>query len=159
MSEEKVRQKSSPPVAQQGPALGSSQQPSQKAPDSATAMGNLVSLALSCAGEGRSGLEFERDVVRFQLAGAFMGRSLHSRHFFRETVFCADKILSFMESISFNQPLPGTGIASDFALLLDPVALGTTPIPKNLGYFLLLFLWEGTLQSALTPEILNPWLS
>ena len=137
MSEEKVRQKSSPPVAQQGPALASSQQPSQKAPDSATAMGNLVRLALSCAGEGRSGLEFERDVVRFQLAGAFMGRSLRSRHFFRETVFCADKILSMMESISWNQPLPGTGIASDFALLLDPVALGTTPVPKNLGYFLL----------------------
>ena len=102
-----------------------------RASDASAAMRNLTSLALACAGEGRSGLEFEREVVRYQLSGATMGESLHSRHFFRETVFVADRILSVMDSFSWDRVLPGPGIASDFSLLLDPVALGHSAVPKN----------------------------
>ena len=95
----------------------------------------------------------------YQLAGVEMGASLHSRHFYREAVYCADMILSTMEGMSWNQPLPGIGIPSDFALLLDPVALGTSPVPKNDEVVMLaLFLVSSQTCGLYTPMLGAPTL-
>ena len=89
----------------QGSNVGSGRDPRDDGAGDAqseAALQNLVSLALSCAGEGRSGLEFEREVTRYQLAGADMGASLRSRHFYGEAVYRADMILSTMEGMSWG---------------------------------------------------------
>ena len=85
---------------------------------------NLVSLALTCAVEGRSGREFERDCTRWSLAKVNMGSSDHSRHFFRQCLYVSSLVLSHMDSLEWDLPLAGIGTASDFCLVLDPVSLG-----------------------------------
>ena len=87
-------------------------------------MRHLVRLALSCAVEGRSGREFERDCQRLSLGGVTLGTSNQSRHFFRECLFIASLVLSHMDSLEWDLVLPGIGAASDVAFVLDPVSLG-----------------------------------
>lgn len=98
---------------------------------STLALTNLVRVAISCAGEGRSGLEFEREVTRYQIAGALVGQSLHSRHFFRECVYVADLVLSMLDAQRYDAALPGLGIPSDVTLLLDGVSLGYGRVARN----------------------------
>lgn len=88
------------------------------------ALKHLVRLALSCAVEGRSGKEFERDCQRWSLGGVMLGTSNRSRHFFRECLFIASLVLSHMDALEWDLVLPGIGTASDVAVVLDPVSLG-----------------------------------
>ena len=89
------------------------------------AMHNVVTCAISCAVEGLSGLAYEREVHRLQLMGLNVGTALHGRRFFQEVVHCSSLVLKQLEALSWNMPLNGTGCPSDFAVVLDPVSLGT----------------------------------
>lgn len=88
-------------------------------------MERLVTLAISAAVEGRSGLEFERDVFRSSLLGVSVGTSHHTRHFFRQSLYVADMVLSHLDCQEFDAVLDGLGTQGDFSLLCDPVSLGT----------------------------------
>ena len=88
-------------------------------------MERLVMLAVSAAVEGRSGLEFERDVFRSSLLGASVGTSHHTRHFFRQALYVADMVTSHLDCQEFDAVLDGLGTPGDFTLVCDPVSLGT----------------------------------
>lgn len=88
-------------------------------------MERLTMLAISAAVEGRSGLEFERDVFRSSLLGALVGTARHTRHFFRQSLYVADMVVSHLDRQEFDAVLDGIGTPGDFTLLCDPVSLGT----------------------------------
>lgn len=92
--------------------------------DDGIALQNLVRLALSNASEGRSGLAFEREVVRLQLAYGDVGDKNHSRHFARQAEHIAVLLLRQLDAVDFNTPLDGLGVPSDFGLMFDPVSIG-----------------------------------
>lgn len=89
------------------------------------AMERLVMVALTAAVEGRSGLEFERDVFRAGLLGADIGLSHRSRHFYRQCLYVADLVLNHLDCHEFDSVLDGIGTPGDFTLVCDPVSLGT----------------------------------
>ena len=89
------------------------------------AMRNVVARAISCAVEGQSGLAYEREVCRLQLAGLNVGTALHGRRFFQEVVHSSSLVLKQLEALMWDAPLKSTGVPSDFALVIDPVSLGT----------------------------------
>ena len=87
-------------------------------PGPSRALTTLTALALGNATEGRSGRAFERDVMRYHLAGADVGASQHSRKFFEEAVFTGALVSRMMDAMDWNRQLPGTGIVSDLSLKL-----------------------------------------
>jgi hypothetical protein len=85
---------------------------------------NLVRIALSNAVEGRSFLEFERDVLRYRLASAAVGVKYADAAFTREVTALSSSVLQQLDALDFNKALAGLGIPSDIAVLADPVSIG-----------------------------------
>ena len=79
---------------------------------------------MASAVEGRSLLEYERDVMRCELAGASIGTWYRGWRFVQEATALSSMVLQQFDAFDFNSPLPGLGIPSDFAILADPVSLG-----------------------------------
>ena len=95
------------------------------------ALRNLVRLALATPVEGRSAVSFERDVLRCRLSGACMGERYASRKFVFEVAALGAMVVQQLDALDFNQELPGLGIPSDFALLADPVSMGSSVFSKH----------------------------
>eukprot|EP00439_Symbiodinium_sp_Y106_P054581 s2898_g7.t1 len=100
-------------------------QPPEDNDTAQVAMRHVVARAISCAVEGQSGLAYEREVCRLQLAGVNVGTALHGRRFFQEVIHASSLVLKQLEAFIWDTPLRSTGVASDFALVMDPVSLGT----------------------------------
>ena len=100
-------------------------QPPEDNDTAQVAMRHVVARAISCAVEGQSGLAYEREVCRLQLAGVNVGTALHGRRFFQEVIHASSLVLKQLEAFMWDTPLRSTGVASDFALVMDPVSLGT----------------------------------
>ncbi len=94
-------------------------------------MQNIVRLAISNAAEGRSWLCFERDFARYRLAGASVDLQLSGRRWAGEATAIAAMCLAEQNAAEFNEPLPGLGIPSDFAVLADPVAVGDSVMARH----------------------------
>jgi hypothetical protein len=123
------------------------------------AMRHVVTLAISCAVEGQSGLAYERQACRWQLAGVDVGTGLHSRRFFRDTLHVASLVLSQLEGLQWSLSLPGTGTPSDFALMVDPVSLGTGFAGRHETVLMMsIMVVNGATHKLCTPMLAAPTL-
>ena len=66
----------------------------------------------------------ERDVMRYELAGASIGTWYRGWRFVQEATALAIMVLQQFDALGFSSPLPGSGTPSDSAILADPVSLG-----------------------------------
>ena len=87
---------------------------------------NIVRVALASVVEGMSFQSYERQVQRMRLSGAAVGTKFCDRRFVTEVIALSSLVLQQLDAYDYNQPLPGLGIASDFAVLADPVSIGLT---------------------------------
>ena len=82
----------------------------------------LVRAALSLGDDGY--ISYTRSVARMALAGVEVGNRYHGRHFAKEAVFLAARCVQVLHARSLRAPLPGLGISSSLALLMDGVPVG-----------------------------------
>ena len=82
----------------------------------------LVRAALSLGDDGY--VSYTRSVARLALAGVEVGNRYHGRHFAKEAVFLAARCVQVLHARSLRAPLPGLGISSSLALLMDGVPVG-----------------------------------
>lgn len=93
--------------------------------DRRTAMKNIIRTAIASAVEGQSFCAYERNLHRMRLASAQVGHRYEDRRFAARTIQLAGLVLKQLDAHDWQSRLPGIGIASDFAVLADPVSLGT----------------------------------
>lgn len=86
----------------------------------------LTSVALGCRASHASASEFLRWVSRFEAEGVPVGQKYHTRAFYQDVEFLAARAVQEMDSADAALSLPGLGIPSDFAVLLDGVPVGGT---------------------------------
>ena len=86
----------------------------------------LASIALGCRASHASASEFLRWVSRFEVEGVSVGQKYHTRAFYQDVEYLAARTVREMDSTDAALALPGLGIASDFAVLLDGVPVGGT---------------------------------
>lgn len=86
----------------------------------------LTSVALGCRASHASASEFLRWVSRFEAEGVSVGQKYHTRAFYQDVEFLAARAVREMDSADAALSLPGLGIPSDFAVLLDGVPVGGT---------------------------------
>lgn len=79
----------------------------------------LVRAALSLGDEGYR--SFTLHLARLQLAGVDVGNRCHGRHFAQEAVFLAARCVQAMDASDLRTALPGLGVRSSLALLMDGV--------------------------------------
>ena len=82
----------------------------------------LVRAALSLGDDGY--ISYTRSAARMALAGVEVGNRYHGRHFAKEAVFLAARCVQVLHARSLRAPLPGLGISSSLALLMDGVPVG-----------------------------------
>jgi len=82
----------------------------------------LVRAALSCRGQGYQ--EYTRSVCRLAAAGIDVGDKYHTRSFAKEAEFLAARCLQHHDSLDLAAKIPGLGIRSNLALLVDGVPVG-----------------------------------
>ena len=92
--------------------------------DRRTTMKNIIRTAIVAAVEGQSFLGYERMLHRMRLASALVGHRYQDRKFAARVVQMAGLVLRQLDAHDWQSRLPGIGIASDFAVLADPVSLG-----------------------------------
>ena len=68
--------------------------------------------------------EYVKYISRLAVEQVDVGHKLHTRHHFRDVMYLASKCLRCYDARELRQPLPGLGIRSDFALLVDGVPIG-----------------------------------
>ena len=119
------RSRKAPPSAQDSAHGGPSSTAKRGEDEGHKVLKKLVTWALSSSFENRSGLEFERDMVRMrEMFPNELGQQLHSRFFYRECIHAAAQCLLHMDGMDINRPLSSLGIPSDFACCMDPVTIG-----------------------------------
>ena len=92
--------------------------------DRRTTMKNIIRTAIAAAVEGQSFYGYERMLHRMRLASAQVGHRYQDRKFAARVVQMAGLVLRQLDAHDWQSRLPGIGIASDFAVLADPVSLG-----------------------------------
>jgi len=90
------------------------------------ALANIVRCALASIVEGQSFAAYRRQLQRMKLADGDVGSKYCDRRFATEIIALASLVLRQLDAYDWNQPLPGLGIPSDFAILADPVSLGVS---------------------------------
>ena len=98
---------------------------------STTSMKNAVRLVISSAAEGHAWLCFERDFMRYRLAGATLDVQSCSSRWAGDVTAIAALCLQEQQAAEFAEPVPGLGIPSDFALLADPVSVGDSVMSRH----------------------------
>ena len=92
---------------------------------------NAVRMALANIVEGSSGLQYERDIARIELAGCNVHGRCRSRHFVRDVEHLAGRIIQGLDAVDVNMPLRSLGIPSDFGILIDPVSIGSSMFGRH----------------------------
>ena len=92
--------------------------------DRRTTMKNIIRTAIAAAVEGQSFYGYERMLHRMRLASAQVGHRYQDRRFAARVLQMAGLVLRQLDAHDWQSRLPGIGIASDFAVLADPVSLG-----------------------------------
>ena len=92
--------------------------------DRRTTMKNIIRTAIAAAVEGQSFYGYERMLHRMRLASAQVGHRYQDRKFAARVVQMAGLVLRQLDAHDWQSRLPGIGIASDFAVLADPVTMG-----------------------------------
>ena len=77
---------------------------------------NAVRMALANIVEGSSGLQYERDIARIELAGCNVHGRCRSRHFVRDVEHLAGRIIQGLDAVDVNMPLHSLGIPSYFGI-------------------------------------------
>ncbi|CAE7782232.1 unnamed protein product [Symbiodinium sp. CCMP2592] len=127
-------------------------------PEKVRAMENVCLLAISCAVEGQSGWAYERQAARWKEAGVHIGPALHSRRFFREVTHVASLVLSQLEGLQWSVPVLSTGCPSDFALMLDPVSLGSGFSAKHETVLMVTMMLVNSTGNLMVPMCASPTL-
>ena len=96
----------------------------------------LVRAALSLGDDGY--ISYTRSVARMALAGVEVGNRYHGRHFAKEAVFLAARCVQVLHARSLRAPLPGLGISSSLALLMDGVPVGGVSLYGRHGSIIVL---------------------
>ena len=120
------------------------------------AMQNIVTVALGCAAEGRSGLEFEREMKRCRNLGVDCGNSLHGRKIFEESIFTAAMISRNINREEWSIPLGSLGIPSDVSLAVDGVSLGYGKCPRHDTLLVIVAVLVGPDGCLMTPLAASP---
>ena len=82
----------------------------------------LVRAALSMGDDGY--ISYTRNVARLAVAGIEVGQRYHGRHFAKEALFLAARCVQVLHAKRLQAPLPGLGISSSLALLMDGAFVG-----------------------------------
>jgi hypothetical protein len=95
----------------------------------------LTRAALAVRSSHGSSNDFLRHICRLEAEGVQVGQKLHTRHFYKDVEFLGARCLQRYDAEDISRRLPGLGIPTDFAILMDGVPLGGINLHGRHGWF------------------------